>query len=63
MNTRDNTRENDVNKKPDAPSTEVVQNPNPAANENIRVRTDEPKTQNHEPAEGVGTEITDGEDA
>jgi len=41
----------------------LVQNPNPRANENIRVRTDEPRTQDHEPADGVGSEITDGEDA
>lgn len=45
------------------PPNEVVQNPNPKANENIRVRTDEPKPQNSEPAHGVGSEITDGEDA
>ena len=43
--------------------SELVQNPNPKANENIRVRTDEPKTQDREPASGVGSEITDGEDA
>jgi hypothetical protein len=45
------------------PPNEVVQNPNPKANENIRVRTDEPKPQTNEPAQGVGSEITDGEDA
>jgi hypothetical protein len=45
------------------PPNEVVQNPNPRANENIRVRTEEPETQNNEPAQGVGSEITDGEDA
>ena len=42
---------------------ELVQNPNPKANENIRVRTDEPTPQNNEPSHGVGSEITDGEDA
>lgn len=63
MNTGDKTPSTDANKEPNAPFTELVQNPNPAANENIRVRTDEPKTQDHEPAEGVGSEITDGEDA
>jgi hypothetical protein len=42
---------------------QVVKNPNPKANENIRVRTDEPTPQNREPAHGVGSEITDGEDA
>ncbi|MGZ3853605.1 MAG: hypothetical protein ACXVBX_12490 [Flavisolibacter sp.] len=41
----------------------LVQNPNPKANENIRVRTEEPTTQNNEPSHGVGSEITDGEDA
>ena len=45
------------------PPDQVVQNPNPKANENIRVRTTEPETQNNEPAFGVGSEITDGEDA
>jgi hypothetical protein len=56
----DNTR-----RKPHViPPNEVVQNPNPKANENIRVRTtDEPKPQNNQPAHGVGSEITDGEDA
>jgi len=42
---------------------QVAQNPNPKANENIRVGTDKPKTQNSEPVHGVGSEITDGEDA
>ena len=42
---------------------QLVQNPNPKANENIRVRTEEPTTQDQEPAHGVGSEITDGEDA
>jgi hypothetical protein len=45
------------------PPNEVVQNPNPKANENIRARTGEPQPQNSEPAHGVGSEITDGEDA
>lgn len=56
---RDNTRVKPVV----IPPEQTVQNPNPKANENIRVRTEEPKTQNNEPAFGVGTEITDGEDA
>lgn len=42
---------------------QLVQNPNPKANENIRVRTEEPTPQNNEPSQGVGSEITDGEDA
>ena len=45
------------------PPAEVVQNPNPKANENIRVRTDDPTPQTSEPSHGVGSEITDGEDA
>lgn len=45
------------------PPAELVQNPNPRANENIRVRTEGPEPQDNEPAFGVGSEITDGEDA
>lgn len=59
QNARDNTRVKPVVIAPD----KTVQNPNPKANENIRVRTEEPTTQNTEPAYGVGSEITDGEDA
>ena len=44
------------------PATEIVKNPNPRANENIRERSQEDKTID-EPATGVGSEITDGEDA
>ena len=44
------------------PPNELVQNPNPKAND-IRVRTDEPQPQNNAPTYGVGSEITDGEDA
>jgi hypothetical protein len=55
----DNTR-----RKPSViPPNEVIQNPNPKANENIRIRTGEKKKQNTEPPYGVGSEITDGEDA
>jgi hypothetical protein len=42
---------------------ELVQNPNPKTNENIRVRTQEPIPQDNEPSHGIGSEITDGEDA
>ena len=45
------------------PPAEVVNNPNPKANENIRVRNSEPQPQNTERTDGVGSEITDGEDA
>jgi hypothetical protein len=55
----DNTGKKPYVQEPD----QMVQNPNPKANENIRVRTEEPTTQNSEPAYGVGSEITDGEDA
>jgi hypothetical protein len=40
---------------------EPAQNPNPRANENIPERTEEPAS--GEKTEGVGSEITDGEDA
>lgn len=55
----DNTRTKPVVILPD----QLVQNPNPKANENIRVRTEEPEAQNNELVFGVGSEITDGEDA
>lgn len=46
------------------PGTEpVAQNPNPRANENIRVRTEEPGRESADMEDEVGTEITDGEDA
>ena len=60
----DQNASNNTGKQPVVlPPNEVVQNPNPRANENIRVRTEEPETQNNIPAQGVGSEITDGEDA
>jgi hypothetical protein len=52
------------NIKDQLPGTENdAQNPNPRANENIRVRTEDPKSQNSNETSGVGSEITDGEDA
>ena len=46
------------------PGTEpLAQNPNPRANENIRVRTEEPGKERADMEDEVGTEITDGEDA
>jgi hypothetical protein len=39
----------------------IAQNPNPRANENIRVRSEEQQPTNNE--DEVGSEITDGEDA
>jgi hypothetical protein len=59
QNTSNKTAREPYVKLPD----QVVQNPNPKANENLRVRTDAPKTQNTKPSHGVGSEITDGEDA
>lgn len=41
----------------------VAHNPNPRANENIRVRTEEPGKESADIEDEVGTEITDGEDA
>jgi len=43
------------------PATEIVKNPNPRANENIREKIEEDTKD--EPVTGVGSEITDGEDA
>jgi hypothetical protein len=63
MEDKHNIGDNSTKKPVVIPPAELVQNPNPKANENIRVRTEEPKTQNTEPAHGVGSEITDGEDA
>jgi hypothetical protein len=42
---------------------QIEKNPNPRANENIAVSTSEQQIQNKEPSHGVGSEITDGEDA
>ena len=44
-----------------AGNEDVAANPNPRANENIRVRSEEEKDNHNE--SGVGSEITDGEDA
>ena len=63
MDDKQNTSDHTSRKPVVIPPDQFVQNPNPKANENVRVRTDEPKTQNKEPAYGVGSEITDGEDA
>ena len=41
----------------------IEKNPNPRANENIAASPTEQQTQNNEPTQGVGSEITDGEDA
>ena len=43
-------------------SDQMAQNPNPRANENIRVRSDVPGTESADIEDEVGTEITDGED-
>jgi hypothetical protein len=57
-----NTSEDNVGKPVVIPASEVAQNPNPRANENIRVRTEPPK-ENKESSKSLGSEITDGEDA
>lgn len=44
------------------PATEIARNPNPRANENIKEKITRTDGQN-EPSTGVGSEITDGEDA
>jgi hypothetical protein len=61
MDTRKKT--NGTERQPsNLPATEIVKNPNPRANENIR--DDDKETQiSDQPATGVGSEITDGEDA
>jgi len=61
-NNRDSSKDQERHPYVQQPS-QRARNPNPKANENIRVRTDDPKKQNSEPAQGVGSEITDGEDA
>lgn len=58
----ENNRDNKKNNVQQEASTSVAQNANPRANENIRVRTDEPQLDN-ERTDEVGSEITDGEDA
>jgi hypothetical protein len=64
QNTPIATRDNDAKREPyEQIPDEAVQNPNPRANENIRVRTNEPQTQGKEPTRGIGSETTDGEDA
>lgn len=40
----------------------VAKNPNPRANENIRVRSEDPGTEKGTVSDEVGSEITDGED-
>jgi hypothetical protein len=44
-------------------SEQLAQNPNPRANENIRVRTDEAAENENNADTDIGSEITDGEDA
>lgn len=50
-----------------SPNEAIAKNPNPRANENIRIRTkppeQEPGTESADVEDEVGTEITDGEDA
>jgi hypothetical protein len=48
---------------PEAGIQKIAANPNPRANENIGQGPFEPVTKSEDPADEVGTEITDGEDA
>ena len=43
------------------PPTEIAENPNPRANENIQ--RNDPEKSEEQKTSGVGSEITDGEDA
>jgi hypothetical protein len=45
------------------PATEIARNPNPRANENIRDRSTPDPGKETGNKSGVGSEITDGEDA
>lgn len=53
------------NQDPSSPGAkDAVSNPNPRANENIRIREAEPEKKNPiEPSNKINSEITDGEDA
>jgi hypothetical protein len=58
-----NTNNNASERTPsNLPATEIVKNPNPRANENIHENDNEQET-TEERTTGVGSEITDGEDA
>ena len=69
MNDKQNTTDHTGRKPYVIPPAQTVENTNrninenPRANENIRVRTEEPETRTQETSYGVGSEITDGEDA
>ncbi|MDB5192336.1 MAG: hypothetical protein JWQ96_1899 [Segetibacter sp.] len=61
MNNEDNKPAESDQTKYTIPSAEqMAQNPNPRANENIRIGTEDPQV-DEEAASGVGSEITDGE--
>ncbi|HWJ27254.1 MAG TPA: hypothetical protein VNS32_11970 [Flavisolibacter sp.] len=60
-NNKGNNNANDQRKAEVVPGTEnISRNPNPMANENIRVRSEPPASDKND--RGVGSEITDGED-
>ena len=67
MDDKQNSSGSDVKKEPyvitHVKPPAVVKNQNQKAHENVRIPTDEPKTRNNESTYGVGSEITDGEDA
>ena len=50
----------ETSKQGQAPIQKIAENPNPAANENIKQAPFEEKRES-EPGDDVGTEITDGE--
>ncbi|MER3472151.1 MAG: hypothetical protein C4330_12745 [Chitinophagaceae bacterium] len=56
----DQTKKESYDYRTDQP---LAKNDNARANENIRVRTEEPIKQNTETTEEVDSEISDGEDA
>jgi hypothetical protein len=57
---KNNHAKNNVQQQP--VSEQLAQNPNPRANENIRVRTEE-HAEPDDASNDIGSEITDGEDA
>ena len=44
------------------PATEIAQNPNPRANENIKDKISNTETKDTNASDTVGSEVTDGED-
>jgi hypothetical protein len=55
------SKENNEATQPQSNDQTIAQNPNPAANANIKNVSFEKTGENKEEAEGIGSEITDGE--